>query len=251
MMRKGLIGTLMVAAIGLSGCASTGGTSSPFDTTGSLQVARLEAQAPVDLNYLVYLPANYDNQTSWPVVLFLHGGGERGDDIDDVKVHGPPMLIEAGQDFPFIMIAPQSPVDRWWQPTELSVLLDMIEQTYNVDADRIYVTGLSLGGIGTWRQGNYEPDRFAALAPICGGGEIYWAAALKDLPIWAFHGAKDKVISVARSQAMVDAIRDQGGQAKLTIYPDADHDSWTQTYDDPAFWDWLLAQSRAGRPTGP
>ena len=156
------------------------------------QTARLEATQKVELNYLRYLPPNYDKQDSWPLLLFLHGAGERGEDLDLVKVHGPPKLISQGTDFPFIVISPQSPKDRWWRPNELTALLDDVAKNYKVDEDRICVTGLSMGGFGTWALAAYTPRRFAALAPICGGGEPYWARRFKHVPTWVFHGGQDK-----------------------------------------------------------
>ena len=140
--------------------------------SGTQLPARLDTQAHVGMDYLIYLPEDYDAGEKWPLMLFLHGGGERGKDLDDVKQNGPPKLVAEGKDFPFLIVSPQQKADGWWQPTELMALLDKIEQQYRVDADRIYVTGLSLGGLGTWRLANYAPHRFAAIAPICGGGEV-------------------------------------------------------------------------------
>jgi poly(3-hydroxybutyrate) depolymerase len=213
--------------------------------------ATLNTNVSVQMDYLTYLPEDYESKDKWPLMLFLHGGGERGDDLELVKANGPPMLAAQGKDFPFIIVSPQQPTSGWWQPTELTALLDQIEKDLNVDADRIYVTGLSLGGLGTWRLANFSPDRFAAIAPICGGGEIYWADAIADMPIWAFHGAKDDVIPDTRTIEMVEAVRKAGGRAKLTIYPEADHDAWTETYGNPDFYTWLLAQTLQDRPARP
>ena len=192
----------------------------------------------------MYLPKEYENKESWPLVLFLHGAGGRGYDLERVKRHGLPMLIAKGKHFPFIVISPQCPNKRWWEPNELMALLDQIVKTHKVDEDRIYVTGLSMGGFGAWRLGAITPDRFAAIAPICGGGEIYWASNFPHLPVWAFHGAKDAVVPVERSQQMVEALKKAGGKPKLTVYPNAGHDSFTETYKNPEFYEWLLAQSR-------
>lgn len=205
---------------------------------------QLDASVPVHLKYLCYLPPDYGKQEKWPVLLFLHGSGERGDDLDRVKIHGPPKLIAGGKDFPFIVISPQSPNGRWWQPAELVALLDDVANQYNVDQDRVYCTGLSMGGFGTWALGFYAPDRFAALAPICGGGEKYWAAQFAHVPVWAFHGAKDSGVPLQRSEQMVQALKTAGGTPKLTVYPEAGHDSWTETYDNPEFYQWLLDQRR-------
>ncbi len=205
---------------------------------------RLETSIKVEMNYLLALPKGYDEQESWPLVLFLHGAGERGDNLELVKRNGPPMLVENGKEFPFILVSPQCPQNTWWQPTELTALLDQIEKDYQVDKDQIYVTGLSMGGFGTWQLAAYTPNRFAALAPVCGGGETYWTDKFKHVPTWAFHGARDFLVPVHRSQEMVFAMEAKGGEPKLTIYADAGHDSWTETYNNPEFYKWLLKQKR-------
>lgn len=208
------------------------------------QTCELNRTVQVGLKYLLYLPKDYAQQQAWPLMLFLHGAGERGENLDQVKTHGPPKLVEAGQQFPFILVSPQCPKDRWWQPMELAALLDEIVEKYKVDPDRIYVTGLSMGGFGTWALAAYQPRRFAALVPICGGGETLHAKLLAGVPIWVFHGAKDRVVPPERSQAMVDSLKKQGGNVQFTLYPDAQHDSWTATYADPELYRWLLQQSR-------
>ncbi len=205
---------------------------------------RIDVTVKVKMDYLLALPKDYDKKEAWPLVLFLHDSGERGADLELVKKHGPPKLIGEGRDFPFIVISPQCPKDVWWEPIELTALLDQIINRHNVDQDRIYVTGLSMGGFGTWRLAAFTPNRFAAIAPICGGGEKYWARRFAHLPTWAFHGAKDQGVLVERSQEMIDAMNENGGEPKLTIYPEAGHDAWTETYNNPAFYDWLLAQKR-------
>jgi predicted peptidase len=212
---------------------------------GVQTAAQLNTQVKVQMDYLLYLPKDYEKQESWPLLLFLHGAGERGSDLELVKKHGPPKLIAAGKDFPFIVVSPQCLKEKWWEPMDLAALLDEIGSKYKVDADRVYVTGISMGGFGSWRLAAFAPHRFAAVAPICGGGETYWANQFVHLPVWAFHGAKDNAVPLERSQAMVDAIKKRGGDAKLTIYPEAGHDSWTETYDNPAFYEWLLAQKRS------
>ena len=162
-----------------------------------------------------------------------------------MKVHGPPKLIAEGKDFPFIVVSPQCPKERWWEPIELTALIDHIVEIHKVDEDRIYVTGLSMGGFGSWRLAAYTPKRFAAIAPICGGGETYWTRRFPHLPVWVFHGAKDRGVPLERSQEMVDALKKAGGEPKLTVYPDAGHDSWTETYNNPKLYEWLLAQERS------
>ena len=221
------------------------------DKPGVQSAAQLNAQVKVKLDYLLYLPKGYEQQASWPLMLFLHGAGERGSDIEVVKKHGPPKLIAGGKDFPFIVVSPQCPKEMWWEPIELVALLDEISSKYKVDADRVYVTGLSMGGFGSWRLAAYAPQRLAAIAPICGGGESYWTKQFVHLPVWAFHGAKDTGVPLERSQAMIDALKKNGGEPKLTIYPEAGHDSWTATYENPEFYEWILAQKRTEKGKSP
>jgi predicted peptidase len=208
--------------------------------------AKLEKQIPVELDYLIYLPDDYEKKEAWPLVVFLHGAGERGDDLDRVKIHGPPKLIEQGKSFPAIVVSPQCAAGRWWQSQvlELTTLIDEIVDKYKVDEDRIYLTGLSMGGFGTWALAAYTPDRFAAIMPICGGGEPLMARTLKNVPVWVFHGAKDPIVPVARAETMVEVLKRAKGNVKFTVYPDALHDSWTATYDNPEVWEWLFAQKR-------
>jgi predicted peptidase len=212
---------------------------------------KLDRPYQVQLDYLLYLPKDYQQKQSWPLLLFLHGAGERGDDPELVKVHGPPKLIAAGEQFPFIIVSPQCPKDQWWQAVELTALLDEIVEKHKVDEDRIYVTGLSMGGFGTWSLASYTPVRFAAILPICGGGETHWTRTFAHLPVWAFHGAKDSAVPLERSEQMIEALRKNGGQPKLTVYPDVAHDSWTETYANPAIYEWLLMHKREARgPAG-
>ncbi len=217
------------------------------EAPGSQQPVELNKQVPVKMNYLLYLPENYEEQDEWPLMLFLHGAGERGDDLEKVKKHGPPKLIKQGKQFPFIVVSPQCPSNRWWQPFELSALLDEVISTHKVDDDRVYLSGLSMGGFGSWNLAAYTPGRFAAVAPICGGGEPFWARLLRDIPFWVFHGAKDPVVPLERSQVMVDALKQKKGDVRFTVYPDAGHDSWTETYDNPEFYEWMLEQERPSR----
>jgi predicted peptidase len=207
------------------------------------------------MQYLVYLPKEYDAKSSkrWPLMLFLHGAGERGTDLQRVAIHGPPSLVKQGKSFPFIIVAPQCPNDERWQNDSLVKLLDHVMAEYKVDAGRVYLTGLSMGGYGTWKLALAYPEKFAAIAPICGGGEFIdallasrtKAAALRSLPVWAFHGAKDQVVPLAESERMVNALKKAGVKdVKLTVYPEADHNSWTETYNNPEFYEWLLKHER-------
>jgi predicted peptidase len=204
--------------------------------------------------YLIYLPKDYDAKSSlrWPLILFLHGLGERGTNLELVKKHGPPKILESKKDFPFIVVSPQCPDGKWWSNDDLLVLLDEITSKYAVDPERVYLTGLSMGGFGTWSLALENPERFAAIAPICGGGNPYapWgfdavrAQALRTLPIWVFHGAKDETVKLQESERMVNVLKVFGCQVQFTIYPEAGHDSWTETYGNPKLYEWFLEHKR-------
>ncbi|MCI0747649.1 MAG: prolyl oligopeptidase family serine peptidase [Verrucomicrobia subdivision 3 bacterium] len=209
----------------------------------------------IALNYLAYLPPDYNPKKRWPLMLFLHGAGERGTNIWLVAKHGPPKIARTNASLPFILISPQCPAGDHWSNDLLLALLDHVTGKYAVDTNRIYLSGLSMGGYGTWALAIEQPEKFAAIAPICGGGEtisILLAQgarrnALKRLPVWAFHGAKDPVVPLEESQRMVDALEKIGNKhIELTIYPEATHDSWTETYNNPKLYEWLLShKSRA------
>jgi len=213
----------------------------------------------VNAEYLLFLPKDYKTKATreWPLILFLHGAGERGTNLWVVSKHGPPKIVKDKPDFPFIVVSPQCPSGQTWSNETLLALLDEIVATYSVDKTRIYLTGLSMGGYGTWSLGLAYPERFAAIVPICGGGdpirillaEGKYATALKSLPVWAFHGGKDNVVHPEESERMVNSLKQFGcKEAQLTIYPEAGHDAWSETYNNPKLYDWLLAHSRkAGR----
>ena len=215
-------------------------------TTSSMQKPKKFSKRitkTVELNYLLYLPDDYETtKTKIPLVLFLHGAGERGNDLEKVKTHGPPKLVENGAKFPFILVSPQCPDGQWWTMESLTLLLDDVQARLRVDKSRIYVTGVSMGGYGTWELALTHPHRFAAIMPICGGSRPWMARLIAHLPVWAFHGAKDKVVKPRESEEMVAAIKAAGGDPKLTMYPDATHDSWTRTYVNPEVYEWMLQQ---------
>ena len=220
------------------------------------QIHQFEQINKQKLGYLLYLPDNYKRNAAdkWPLILFLHGSGERGSDVWKVATHGPPKSVTNNPAaFPFIMVAPQCPEGQIWQSEPLLGLIDQISRDYRVDLTRVYVTGLSMGGYGCWDLGMAFPERFAAIAPICGGGELISvilssrekSRALKTLGVWAFHGAKDSVVPLEESERMIEAVKKAGAKdVKLTIYPEAEHDSWTETYKNPEFYKWLLAHRR-------
>lgn len=200
----------------------------------------------VNLGYQLYIPDNYvtSNPSPWPLVLFLHGSGERGNDLNKVPVNGPPKLAKEGKSFPFILVSPQCPEGKWWNSDDLMALVKDIESKYRVDENRVYVTGLSMGGYGTWDLISKYPGVFAAAVPVCGGGDPRMVRFAAGTPVWAFHGEKDKIVNPQESKDLVDALQKAGGTAKLTLYPDAGHDSWTETYNNPEVYEWLLKQKR-------
>jgi len=239
----------------------------------------------VGYDYLLSLPTGYDAGADrlWPVILFLHGAGERGSDPWLVTKHGPPKLIRgevpAAAPAPgvppppaesaeararreqaaarlkadFVVVSPQCPASGWWDDDAVLALLDEIAAKYKIDPRRVYLTGLSMGGYGTWSVGVKYPERFAAIVPICGSGQYLDAyhsahekkAAFVSLGVWAFHGAKDPTVPVAESEKMVATLKQFGvTDVQLTIYPEAMHDSWTETYANPELYSWLLRHQR-------
>lgn len=201
------------------------------------------------INYWLFLPTGYDREDGtrkWPLMMFLHGHGERGDDLSKVKIWGPPKRVADQPDFPFVLISPQLP-DQFhsWQIGPLQELVKHSVETLNVDPDRVYLTGLSMGGRGSWALAAKMPKQFAAVIPICGGGRPSTAAKLVDVPIWAFHGDADRVVPVSETTRMVEAIKKEGGEkVKMTIYPGVHHNSWAETYANPEIYQWLLQQKR-------
>jgi predicted peptidase len=206
----------------------------------------------VTIPYLLFAPQDYGaDDRKWPLMLFLHGLGESGNnELERVKIHGPPSFVDLRPDFPFVVVSPQLPppagemkdVPTAWKPEPLIRLVDHVVKHMNIDPTRVYVTGLSMGGYGTWRLVAAYPERFAAAVPICGGGEPEtMAASVRRVPIWAFHGALDTVVPVCKSEEMVQAVRRAGGDVRLTVYPTVEHNSWKPTYDNPKVYDWLLS----------
>lgn len=251
--------TPLLAAAGL--LAATASLAADVPTAAKAASSQMPKQftfhqtRTAKVDYLLFLPKDYGVQTEnrWPLILFLHGAGERGSDVWKVAVHGPPKNVTAHPEFPFIIVSPQCPAGQIWSSEVLLGLLDETLRAYRVDATRVYLTGLSMGGYGTWQLGLTHPERFAAIVPICGGGNLIdlllangeQAEALKTLGVWAFHGGKDPVVPLSESQRMVDLLKKRGvPDVKLTVYPEAQHDAWTETYNNPQLYDWLLQHRR-------
>ena len=194
---------------------------------------------------LVVLPEGYDDEPDreWPLLLFLHGAGERGDRLAVVGVHGPLKERRLGRDLPFVIVAPQVPAGSRWTVGRVAAALDAALATYRIDRRRVYLTGVSMGGFGTWEAIQEMPGRFAAAVAVCGGGLPLGVDRARDVPVWAFHGAMDAVVPIEASVAMVRALRGAGGNVTFTVYPDAGHDSWSETYANPEVYEWLLSHS--------
>jgi predicted peptidase len=241
---------------------TTTGTAKPApDLTGqhaysmTLQVAETGGTTTVEMDYLLYLPGGYgrDAGTEWPLILFLHGDWERGDDPWLLVAQGLPKLLAAGTELPGIVASPQCPAgQRWWRRTAiLAAYLDQLQMQYAVDRTRIYLTGISSGAFGAWAIALREPDRFAALVPIAGGAAFSGndipmnICDLKDVPTWVFHGDLDLNVSVVESIRSVEAMGACGADVRFTRYPDAAHtEAWERAYDDPDLYTWLFAQKR-------
>jgi len=239
--------------LALTGCNSI--APKEFNQAQMIKPFKFHKTQSINLNYLLFLPANYETKSAkgWPLILFLHGAGERGSDVWQTAIHGPARYIAQHPDFPFILVSPQCPAGQHWSNDSLLPLLDEITRKYKVDTARVYLTGSSMGGYGTWELGLTYPEKFAALAPVCGGGQMITLIlasrekpqALKTLPVWAFHGAKDPVVPIEETQRMIDALKKIGAkETKLTVYPEAGHNSWTKTYNDPQLYEWLLEHER-------
>ncbi|MFH1567515.1 MAG: dienelactone hydrolase family protein [Gemmatimonadota bacterium] len=245
-----------LAAVALALLSVTSGSRAQAPAASQHRHALQASGKAQPLKYLVFLPPEYGaGERSWPVILFLHGAAQRGSNLEAVKKTGLPLILERQAEFPAIVVAPQCPAGlRWTTPAVLDGLLGVLDEvgrSYAVDADRVYVTGLSLGGFGTWGLAMREPGRFAAIAPICGGAQPSRACLLKDTPVWIYHGARDTGVPAHRAKAMYAALEACGADVHFTLYPQAGHDAWTPAYSDPEFYTWLFGHARRPAGSGP
>lgn len=199
--------------------------------------------------YAVFVPSADVAPRPLPVLLFLHGAGEAGvDGWRPVRVGLGPILQRAPERWPFLGVFPQKPPEGGltWAAHEglLRAVLDRARADYPTDPARLYGTGISMGAFGLWALAAREPGLFAALAPVCGGGDARWARRLAGVPTWAFHGARDEVVPVSCSRDMVQALREAGGAPRLTVYPDAGHAAWELAYRTADLPAWLLGHRR-------
>ena len=201
---------------------------------------------PLAYPYLVTLPPDYAKKPDekWPLILFLHGSGERGTDLSLLKKQGPEGYINSGHTLPFIVLSPQCPRRAWWTPVRLEALLDEVAAKYRVDPKRIYVTGLSMGGYGTFDLAARFPTKFAAIAPLSGGETPDIADRLKPVPTWIFHGAEDSSVAAKYSTDIADRMKANGAtEIKITLQPGVAHGGWNEIFADPALYDWFLKHS--------
>lgn len=199
----------------------------------------------VELSYLLRKPKDYDPSEKYPLLIFLHGRGEQGSDLQRVKIHGPWKKMDE-LELPLLIVAPQSPLDERWDIDALEALTEELIDELNIDEERVYLTGLSMGGGGTWELAARRPDLFAAIVPICGYSVPSKAERFENVAIWVFHGRHDRTVYVKETTRMVDALHKVDVEPRVTIYPDAQHDSWTETYNNPQLYEWLLSQRRGG-----
>ena len=200
------------------------------------------------IEYLLYLPHNYEAGEKFPFMLFLHGRGESKGPLSVLKRWGPPRMIEQGKKLPYILASPRCPPEtRWEQSVEqsrLDLLLDHLLKTWPIDEGRVYLTGLSLGGFGSWALAARHPDMFAAVAPLCGKGNPADGAKLVDVPIWAWHGLADTVVPPAGTEDMVKAIKAAGGtQIRYTSLEGVGHNAWSAAYATPQLFQWMNRHS--------
>ncbi len=238
--------TLLAMAGGGVLAAPRNWATPPLPAPAPLPIGQHAMPAPTGgYPYLLHLPAAYndDADARWPVIIFLHGSGERGTDINLVKVHGPPQRAEADPAFPFIVISPQLPASsERWGIAELDATLDAALAGLRADRHRLYLTGLSLGGMGSWDWAIARPGRFAAVAPVAARGDPAAVCAMRATPVWVFHGDSDPVVPRDGDITMVRALEACGAHPRLSIFPATGHNSWDPAYSDAALYLWFLSQ---------
>ncbi len=196
--------------------------------------------------YLLYVPDQLPPSGKYPLLLYLHGSGTRNNDLNTLEGSGPRPFLMKNSDFPFVLVSPLCADNDSWHPLYLLRLIDSIEAKLPIDENKIYVTGLSMGGNGTWNLARSAPNRFAAIAPLCGRAhfETEEVSALKDVSVWAFHGKKDDLVPYQESERLVNKLEELNADVKFTLYPDRGHDIWTVTYENPELYTWLLSKSK-------
>lgn len=258
----------LMVALTLGGIVMAQAVGKAQDARERFEKLEFTDSAGEKLPYRLLRPKGYDPNQKYPLVVFFHGAGERGTDNTVQLVHGMGDFAsdKIRESYPAFVIAPQCPDKLQWvevpwtaeehqmpkepsQPLRQTLeLVGELQKEFSIDPQRLYITGLSMGGFGVWDAIQRHPDLFAAAAPICSGGDATLAKQIKDVPVWAFHGDEDGVVKVRRSRDMIAGIKAAGGEPKYTEYQGVGHDSWTATFKDPELYKWLFAQKRtAGR----
>lgn len=196
------------------------------------------------ISYRIYFPQGYSGESAgFPMLFFMHGAGETGTDLDLLERATLPRFIKEGLELPFVTVCPQCV--EMWDVRILDPLLDEVIDRFNVDPARVYITGSSMGGQGTWMLANVAADRVAAIAPICPSFTLIDPENFRGLPVWVFHGAMDSVVPIEETDRMIALLRNAGCDVKFTEYPNLDHDAWTPAYHDPELWEWMLSHRKA------
>jgi poly(3-hydroxybutyrate) depolymerase len=244
--------SLLALAAAVAAFAAGPVPAGPFPVGESIHRLPLRGAGVDHVNFLVYIPPSYARapRIRYPLIVYLHGTEQRGDNPGRLREVARMTFVDANATLPFIAVFPQCPSNAYWAPGPLKAVIDSLEQALRIDTDRIYLTGFSLGGYGTWQTAAALPDLFAAIAPLCGMSDIPDVPRLRDIPVWAFHGALDQNVPLAESQKMTEALRSAGGNVRLTVYPQFAHEIWAITYRDSRLYLWFLAQKRGGESAG-
>lgn len=241
-----LFGSLLALLVGCSSPGAAAGVQSEHRE-------KLSLPAKAEMGYLLYLPKDFDldKEKRWPLVVFLHGRGESGTDLKKVAAHGPPKFAAAGESLPFVLLSPQCPENQNWDISHTQALLDSILKRFDgrIDLERIYVTGLSMGGGGAWEWISRPKHPFAAAFIVCGAAYALPIRIFDPVPVWAVHGDKDDVVPEFISHMATDVFHQAGAEVRLSIYPGVNHGAWERGYREPELWTWLLSHRK--QPPGP
>ena len=242
---------LLFATLTILLLPATGFAQQVTPAAGQQVEMKFQFSDEVEIPHLLYLPNDYraSAEKTFPLIFFLHGRGESKGPLSLVTKWGPPKFAARGDNLPYVILSPQCPADDWWssetQQERLISLLDDVLAKYKIDKSRIYLTGLSMGGYGSWQLAANHPHRFAAVVPVCGSGDPADAEKLKDIPIWVFHGDQDRAVPFEKSVEMVEAIKQAGGKSiRFTSLEFFGHNSWTAAYGAPELYKWLDQQIR-------
>jgi predicted peptidase len=238
--------TLLVCAALAMGCSTA---------TPRAAQSRQTKQTDAGLRYLLHLPSAHESRSAWPLILFLHGAGERGEDLELVTREGLPRILETLPDFPFVVVSPQETKERRWTADGLAALLDEVAGRYHVDRARVYATGLSSGAVAALELAIRHPEKIAAIAVVSANEIPAGLCRMKEVPVWIFHNARDERVSVGRAKRLAREVEACRGEAKLTIFPTDGHDAWTETYRRKDLYEWFLkhrltSPSPTGRGSG-